>query len=68
MKPLSRPVGSKEKQDRSVNQFTAVLCDMAESATNRLQTITLIAEYCANMQYCDARLDKGLRDMVSDYI
>ena len=44
MDPLSRAVRRKEKRNRSGNQFTVVLRKMAESAANRIETITLFEE------------------------
>ena len=58
MDHLCHAVGRKEKRKRSVNQFTGVLRKMAESAANRIETITLFEERFPNMQHCEAILQK----------
>ena len=68
MDPLSRAVGRKEKRNRSVNQFTGVLREMADSAANRIETITLFEEPFPNVQRYEARLDKVWRDVERDHI
>ena len=68
MDHLSRAVGRKEKWNRSVNQFTGVLRGMAESAANRIETITLFEEPFPNVQRCEAILDKVWRDVERDHI
>ena len=68
MDPFSRAVGRKEKRNRSVNQFTGVLREMAESAANRIVTITLFEEPFPNVQWCEAILDKVWRDVERDHV
>ena len=68
MDPLSRVVRRKEKRNRSVNQFTGVVREMAESAVNRIETITLFAEPFPNVQPCEAILDKVWRDVERDHV
>ena len=68
MDPLSRAVGRKEKRNRSVNQFTGVLREMAESAAKGIETITLLEEPVPNMQLCEGILYKVWRDVERDHI
>ena len=68
MDPGSRAVGRKEKRNWSVNQFTGVLREMAESVANRMQTITLFEEPFPNVQCCEATLDNVWRDMECDHV
>ena len=68
MYTLSRAVGRKETRNRAGNQFTGVVREMEESAAKRIETITLFEEPFANVQRCEAILDKVWRDMQCDYV
>jgi len=66
--PLKRLQGKKERRNRSINQFAGVLRDMAESAANRIETITLFEEPFPDVQRSEAILGNVWRNTERDHL
>ena len=65
---LSSAVGRNEERNGSANQFIGAVREMAESAANRIKTITLFEVPFPNVQRCEAILDKVCRDVERDHV
>ena len=63
MDPLSGAVQRKEQQNRSIHQFIRVLHEMAESAANSMETITVVEAPVPDVQSWQGTLDKVCRDV-----
>ena len=68
MNPLSQAVGSKAMRNRSGNQCTGGLREMAELAAHKMETITLFEEPFPNVPRCEAILHKVWTDVERDHV
>jgi len=64
---LLKRLPGRERRNRSVNQFVGVLWEMAESAANHMETITLFEEPFPDIQRSEAILGNVWRSTERDH-